>query len=226
MLNEYAYCPRLFHLMHIEGRWADNEYTVEGSDVHRRVDRVDSVLPLPDAGGEKRDESGPREEGSPADGDSEPTVVRSLPLSCDTLGLTGKLDLVAFDDSADPPTALPVESKRGRVPDTPDRSYEPERVQLMAQGLLLRAHGFECNRGVLYFAASRTRVDVPFTAELEARTRELLEEAHAATSSPAMPDPLEDSPKCVGCSLAPICLPDATLALRDAPPDPDAPSIR
>ena len=27
--NEYAYCPRLFHLMHVEGRWADNAYTVE-----------------------------------------------------------------------------------------------------------------------------------------------------------------------------------------------------
>lgn len=24
MLNEFAYCPRLFHLMHVEGRWADN----------------------------------------------------------------------------------------------------------------------------------------------------------------------------------------------------------
>jgi len=22
MLNEYAYCPRLFHLMHVEGRWS------------------------------------------------------------------------------------------------------------------------------------------------------------------------------------------------------------
>ncbi|NLY02219.1 MAG: Dna2/Cas4 domain-containing protein, partial [Rhodopirellula sp.] len=37
MLNEYAYCPRLFHLMHVEGRWADNVYTVEGRAVHRRV---------------------------------------------------------------------------------------------------------------------------------------------------------------------------------------------
>ena len=30
MLNEYAYCPRLFHLMYVEGRWADNVYTLEG----------------------------------------------------------------------------------------------------------------------------------------------------------------------------------------------------
>jgi hypothetical protein len=47
MLNEYAYCPRLFHLMHVEGRWADNAFTVEGRNVHRRADRLDHVLPDP-----------------------------------------------------------------------------------------------------------------------------------------------------------------------------------
>ena len=45
MLNEYAYCPRLFHLMHVQGRWEDNAYTVEGRNVHRRVDKVDTLLP-------------------------------------------------------------------------------------------------------------------------------------------------------------------------------------
>lgn len=50
MLNEYAYCPRLFHLMHVEGRWEDNHYTVEGTHVHRRVDQVDHLLPEAAAG--------------------------------------------------------------------------------------------------------------------------------------------------------------------------------
>jgi len=49
MLNEFAYCPRLFHLMHVEGRWADNVYTVEGKAVHRRVDKLDHVLPEAEA---------------------------------------------------------------------------------------------------------------------------------------------------------------------------------
>ncbi|MGH7127849.1 MAG: CRISPR-associated protein Cas4, partial [Planctomycetaceae bacterium] len=71
MLNEYAYCPRLFHLMHVEGRWADNVYTEEGKQVHRRVDRFDDVLPEPDAG---TDEAG--DEG--VDGDVPPTVSRSV----------------------------------------------------------------------------------------------------------------------------------------------------
>ena len=53
MLNEYAYCPRLFHFMHVEGRWADNEFTVEGRHVHRRVDALDHLLPEAASGAEK-----------------------------------------------------------------------------------------------------------------------------------------------------------------------------
>ncbi len=33
MLVEYAYCPRLFYFMHIEGRWEDNAYTEDGRAV-------------------------------------------------------------------------------------------------------------------------------------------------------------------------------------------------
>src|SRR5271169_784118 len=73
MLNEYAYCPRLFHLMHVEGRWEDNQYTVEGRHVHRRVDRVDHLLPDADSGGAAADAAG-RE--SPL-GDEPPVVSRS-----------------------------------------------------------------------------------------------------------------------------------------------------
>ena len=43
MVGQYSFCPRRFHLMYVEGRWADNQYTVEGRHVHRRVDRVDQA---------------------------------------------------------------------------------------------------------------------------------------------------------------------------------------
>lgn len=218
MLNEYAYCPRLFHLMHVEGRWADNQYTVEGRHVHRRVDQVDHLLPDAEASSSaaddpavagKGDKAGKAAKAPPA-GDEPPIVSRSVPLSSERLGLSAKLDLVATDDDE----ALPVETKRGRVPNNEERSWEPERVQLMAQGLLLREHGYRCDHGMLYFAGSRTRVRVEFTEQLEARTLELLQLAKAAASATIMPDPLDDSPKCTGCSLAGICLPDETLALR------------
>ena len=213
MLNEYAYCPRLFYLMHVEGRWADNAFTVEGRNVHRRADQLDHVLP--DAGPPPADRQADEQPSdghgpaAPAPGDEPPTVTRSVVLGSQALGLTGKLDLVSTADNE----AVPVETKRGRVPDNEFRSYEPERVQLMAQGLLLREQGYACDHGVLYFAASRARVDVPFTPALESRTLDLLAQARQAALAAALPPPLDDSPKCVGCSLAGICLPDETLAL-------------
>ncbi|MCC7409724.1 MAG: CRISPR-associated endonuclease Cas1 [Phycisphaeraceae bacterium] len=269
MLNEFAYCPRLFHLMHVEGRWADNTYTVEGRAVHRRVDKLDHVLPNasqaepeaaegPDAVAACEGAAAPtskrRRTRSSDDNDEPPTVSRSVSLGSDLLGLTAKLDLVATAprsdvNPAEPPAdlfslaqadvadsappvpdcldeAVPVETKRGRVPNNPERSYEPERVQLMAQGLLLREHGYHCDHGVLYFAGSRSRVDVPFTPELEARTLTLLAQARQACHAQELPPPLDDSPKCHGCSLAAICLPDETLALQHVPADPVAPNVR
>lgn len=217
MLNEYAYCPRLFHLMHVQGRWADNGYTVEGRNVHRRVDQLDHVLPDPEAAERPPEDPG----GEPADataGDEPPAISRSVVLGSQELGLTAKLDLVSTADD----WAVPVETKRGRVPNNEQRSYEPERVQLMAQGLLLREYGYQCDHGVLYFAGSRTRVDVPFTGDLEFRTLQLASHARLAALETTMPPPLDDSPKCWGCSLAGVCLPDETqaLAVPERRPDP------
>lgn len=201
MLAEYVYCPRLFYLMHVEGRWEDNEYTLEGVEAHRRVDRSEQLLPDPVP---------PEESASEGEQDAPPVVVRSVALSSVVLGLSGRLDLVAARGDV----AVPVDTKRGRVPRTPERTWEPERVQLMAQGLLLREHGYTCEEGVVYYAGSRTRVTVPFTDELERATLEYIARARMLVDKPVLPPPLEDSPKCDGCSLAGICLPDETHLLR------------
>lgn len=47
MLNEFPYCPRLFHLEWAQGEWADNADTVNGRRVHKRVDRESGDLPPP-----------------------------------------------------------------------------------------------------------------------------------------------------------------------------------
>jgi CRISP-associated protein Cas1 len=217
MLNEYAYCPRLFHLMHVEGRWADNVYTEEGREVHRRVDRLDHVLPDADSKPPPHSRRRKKDQDQEEDqGESPPVVSRSVSLGSERLGLTAKLDLVSTAGDE----AVPVDTKRGRPPNNPERSWEPERVQLMAQGLLLREHGYRTDHGVLYFAGSRTRVDVPFTEELEGRTLRLIAEARAAQQATVLPDPLDDNPKCNGCSLSGVCLPDETLALRLVPAEP------
>lgn len=190
MLNEMAYCPRLFSLEHVHGEWADSADTVEGRTVHRRVD-IPSRQGLPDPGQDEPSENAPR-------------AVRSVYLSDENLQLVAKIDLVEVLDDR----VVPIDYKKGTALDVPEGAYEPERVQVCAQAILLRAHGYRCDEGALWFAASRKRVAVPITAELVARTLELRDAALRLAETKVLPPPLVDSPKCNGCSLVGICLPD------------------
>lgn len=92
---------------------------------------------------------------------------------------------------------------------------------MCAQGLLLRAHGFLSHHGFVYYIGSKKRVQVVFDDALVSRTLSLRDAALGALDTPEPPAPLVDSPKCVRCSLAPICLPDETNVLagrtRDEP---------
>src|SRR5450759_4286001 len=45
MVNEYAYCPRLFFYEWVEGLFAESVDTVEGAIQHRRVDAKATALP-------------------------------------------------------------------------------------------------------------------------------------------------------------------------------------
>lgn len=212
MVAQQAYCARRFHLMYVEGRWEDNAHTIEGKDAHRRIDRIDHLLPEVKISRGEIDNGIDAANENDAGVDQPPEIARSVSLGCDELGLMGKLDLVSADPEGG--EAIPVETKKGLVPNTPERTYPAERVQLMAQGLLLRSHGYRSGHGYVYFAGSRQRVKVEFTLELEAETRALISAARLSRGSTVMPPPLEDSPKCWGCSLCGICLPDETNALR------------
>ena len=197
----FAYCPRLFHFMHVEGRFVDNQFTVEGRTAHRRVDQLDHVLTDADRAADKTTVAGEAEEGKslfPRDNDE---------AAGDFAVGAARVRVTRHHGEA---RSGVIGWRRGRA--RRDQAWAGagqsravvgagERVQLMAQGLLLREAGYACDRGVLYFAASRTRVTVPFTPELEARTRELIALARAATDAIELPEPLEDSPKCKGCSL-------------------------
>src|SRR5438874_8034233 len=47
MVNEFAYCPRLFFYEWVEGMFAESADTIEGSVQHQRVDEKASPLPEP-----------------------------------------------------------------------------------------------------------------------------------------------------------------------------------
>ncbi len=191
MLNEYAYCPRLAYLEWVQGEFTDNEYTEDGRFAHRRVDR-ETPQPPPEPSGDA------------------PAVNRSVFLSAPREGLVARIDLLETEGDC----AVPVDYKRGKKPDIPEGAWEPERVQLCAQGLILLENGFHCDHGILYFTGSRQRVVVPFDPALVERTRNLAREFRATAAAGTIPPPLADSPKCVGCSLVGICLPDETTLLR------------
>jgi CRISPR-associated endonuclease Cas1/CRISPR-associated protein Cas4 len=178
MVNEFAYCPRLAYLEWVQGEWADNVETLEGAHVHRRVDEP----------------QGPRVA----------FHTRSVALSSETLGVTAVIDFIEREGRR----VRPIDYKRGARPAVADGAYEPERVQLCVQGLLLREHGYECHEGLLYFAASKQRVRVRFTPQLVERTLELIARLRETFAAGAIPPPLEDSPKCPRCSLVSICLPE------------------
>lgn len=199
MVNEFAYCPRLFFLEWVQSRFADNVDTVEGSYTHRVVDKEGGKAPLPEDEGDL-------------------IATRSLMLSSTRLGLVAKADLV---EGAPDGEAIPVDYKKGTPPDNPERSWEPERVQLCVVGLLLRETGYTCTYGYLYFAEVRTRVRIEFDEALVERTLSLLGDLRTTAASHVAPPPLIDSPKCPRCSLVGLCLPDETNALAartDKPP--------
>ena len=170
----------------------------------------DSVRDLdPDDAGheEVRDEDEPNSRMPPTD---EVIHARSLMLSAPREGLIAKLDLLEVDGEV----ATPVDYKRGKAPNLREGAWEPERVQLCAQGLILREVGYQCEKGVIYFIGSRRRVEILFDEELVARTRQLIGQFRKAAASPNAPPPLVDSPKCPRCSLVGICLPDETNLLH------------
>ena len=229
MINEYVYCPRLAYLEWVQGEWADSADTVEGRHVHRKVDKRSGKLPSPAAPAAA---AGAARKGPDAAGDAdaaaaaaaadadEPTRihVHSLELSSERLGLVAKLDLAEFEG----PRAVPVDYTRGKRPHVAHGAYEPERVQLCVQALLLEEHGYEAPEGVLYFAASRERVKVEFDDELRVATQQAAAGLRLMAMGGTMPPPLENSPKCPRCSLAGICLPDEVHYLRtqQTPPRP------
>jgi CRISP-associated protein Cas1 len=200
MVNEYQYCPRLAYLEWVQGEWAESADTVQGRHAHRRVDKPGGDLPDPEA--------------------EEPERVhaRSITLSSNRLGLIAKMDLVEGEGSR----VTPVDYKRGKRPHVAQGAYDPERVQLCVQGLILEEHGYQCGEGVLYFAESKERVRVVFDDELRALTRNAIDGLRLIAAGGRIPSPLEDSPKCPRCSLVGICLPDEVNFLKkeQTPPRP------
>jgi len=189
MVNEYTYCPRLFFYEWVEGLFAESVDTVEGAIQHGRVDAKTTALP--DAGELPQS-----------------IHARSVQLSSERLRVIAKMDLVEVEGGV----ATPVDYKHGRPRDGVDglELWPADRAQLGVQAIVLRENGYRCEEGIAYYRKTGQRVRVVFDEALIAETEALILSAWGLAESGGIPAPLVDSPKCAGCSLVGICLPDET----------------
>jgi len=205
-VQHLVYCERQCALIHLEGVWAENRFTVEGNRLHRRVhDRPEVEC-----------RAGVR-------------VARHVRLRSLRLGLSGIADVVEFHPVAehtdhDEPDAgavlpgvagcwrpFPVEYKRGR----PKRNRCDE-VQLCAQALCLEEMlGAAVPAGALFYGRTRRRKDVPFDASLRRTTEDATDRLRRLFDSRTTP-PAEVGPKCRNCSLKEVCLPKVAGCGRSA----------
>jgi len=182
-LNHFLYCERRAFLIHREGVFIDNEHTVLGNLAHTAVDTP---------GYEQR---------------AGWELLRALPLFSDRLGLSGKADLVEVrrDSAGRIFAAHPVEYKKG-----PKRRFDNDEAQLCAQALCLEEMlHVSIPDGAIYHASSARRRSVVFDEGLRTHTLSTLSRLRALLRTTSRP-PAVLKPQCDGCSLRPLCLPEAT----------------
>ncbi|MEO6754601.1 MAG: CRISPR-associated protein Cas4, partial [Chthoniobacteraceae bacterium] len=222
MLNEFVYCARLFYYEHVEGVFVESADTMRGAAIHQRVDKGSGAMPQSgataapvSAEGEASGDSAKAKEKA----DPETIHSRSVMLGSERFGVVAKMDLVetTVDGDGGVERVCPVDYKAGspREGEEGNELWDTDRMQLGLQCLVLRENGYSCDGGIIYYRGTKQRVPLDYTPELEAWIVAKIAAARAVSKGP-IPPPLVDSPKCVRCSLAPVCLPDETSLLAHA----------
>ncbi|MEQ1602147.1 MAG: CRISPR-associated protein Cas4 [Methylophilaceae bacterium] len=179
-LQHVAYCPRQFALIHVEQAWEENYFTAQGRILHERVDAG-----APEQRGNVRYE-------------------RSVSVYSQTLGITGKLDLLEIEGKP-AERFFPVEYKRGKL-----KVEDWDRIQLCAQALCLEEmRGIEITEGALWYWQERKRERVLIDARLREVTLAAIDLAREILSSGKTPAPTTLKSRCKACSLIDLCVPDA-----------------
>ncbi|MDP2599634.1 MAG: CRISPR-associated protein Cas4 [Deltaproteobacteria bacterium] len=129
------------------------------------------------------------------------TILRALPLFSKKHGLVGKADIVEMRNGQ--PT--PVEYKKGRK-----KQWGNDDIQLCAQALCLEEmFNAQIPKGYIYHATSKRRREVLLDEKLRAETFQTIEAVRKLLETGTVP-PAVLAPKCDGCSLRKICMPELT----------------
>ncbi len=190
MINEYVYCPRLCYLEWVQKEFEHSADTIEGKFSHRRVDESKKI----------------------PENLEEEFKATSVYLTAPQVGISTVIDLVEGGEGK----VVPIDYKKGRGPKKEKKAYESDKVQICAMGLVLRENNYQCEKGVLYYAGSKKKVEIAFTENLVDKTIEVARKIRRMAGSGHIPQPLEDSPKCPRCSLVGICLPEESKILASS----------
>ena len=159
-IQHFKFCRRQWALIHVEQQWAENEHTVIGELMHKKAH--DPYLT------EKRKDI---------------LVVRALPVSSRSMGVSGECDIVEFHKCEDGVklyghrgtySLYPIEYKKGK----PKASNEDE-LQLMAQAMCLEEmYSTNITEGAIFYGETRRRIPIVFTDELRDEVKKIFGEMH------------------------------------------------
>lgn len=187
-IQHFKFCRRQWALIHVEQQWAENEHTVIGELMHKKAH--DPYLT------EKRKDI---------------LVVRALPVSSRSMGVSGECDIVEFHKCEDGVklyghrgtySLYPIEYKKGK----PKASNEDE-LQLMAQAMCLEEmFSTKITEGAIFYGETRRRKPIVFTDELRDEVKKIFGEMHDYYDRNYTPK-VKTSKRCVSCSLKDIFMP-------------------
>lgn len=189
-LQNFIYCPRLMFFQLVEKIYVENADTVEGDRIHSRVDKA-TALDLPE------DILPPNR-----------IIHRSLALES-KIGLHGIIDIVEKDGDI----IRIVDYKRGtsrRSPNGELIAKESDIVQVQAYAFLMRENGIPFHEAAIFYSKEKLKIPVNIDDASLDKIPILLEKVRE-TISGEMPEPLHGDPRCLYCSLYPVCLPEETL---------------
>ena len=187
-IQHFKFCRRQWALIHIEQQWAENQHTVIGELMHKKVH--DPYLR------EKRKGI---------------IIARALPVSSRKMGISGECDVVEFHKCEDGVklyghrglySIYHVEYKKGKPKIT-----DEDRLQLAAQAMCLEEmFCTEIPKGAIFYGDTRRRESVEITKELKEEVQSMFQEMHEYYRRKYTPK-VKNSKKCRSCSLKEICLP-------------------
>ena len=187
-LQHFAFCPRQWALIHLEGQWAENVKTVEGNLLHEKCHSAEQS--------ERRGNT---------------LILRDLRIFSDTLRLSGACDVVEFSRDENGVTLygregqwrpFPIEYKRGKP-----KEHQADELQLCAQAMCLEEMlCCSISEGALFYGESRRRQVVQFDAELRTQVVTMAQEMHRYAQRGHTPN-VRPRKGCSSCSLKELCLP-------------------